>query len=175
MQMDTWVYVLGALALVTNFIAYRAESADRYRIISALALAFLSGHFFLQGALAGGIGLALGSVRNIVSLKYTQKPVLYAFVLINIGFCLWEWLVLQSPAILFIAYASALVFTVGTIVLSNTTKIRQWFILAEVLGLLYAALVGSIFGVLFNISNLTSIVAKLWQEKQARTKSSKAS
>ncbi|RTE87792.1 YgjV family protein [Lysobacter sp. N42] len=164
--MDVWIYILGGLALVTNFIAYRAASANRYRIIAAFALGFLSAHFFLQGALAGGIALGIGSIRNIVSLRYTQKPVLYIFVLINIGFCLWEWLVLQSSAILFIAYASALIFTVGTIVLQSATRIRQWFILAESLGLIYAALVGSVFGVLFNISNLTSIVVTLWRDHQ---------
>ena len=120
----------------------------------------------MQGALAGGIGLAIGSIRNIVSLRYTQTPVLVGFVFINVAFCIWEWLVLESPAILFIAYASALVFTVGTIVLKSAEAIRKWFIVAELLGLIYAALVGSVFGVLFNISNLTSIVVKLVQESK---------
>ncbi|CUS49073.1 MAG: Bacterial inner membrane protein [Idiomarinaceae bacterium HL-53] len=164
--MDVWVYLLGAGALIVNFIAYRAETANNYRIISALALGLLSAHFFMQGALAGGIGLAIGSIRNIVSLRYTQTPVLVGFVFINVAFCIWEWLVLESPAILFIAYASALVFTVGTIVLKSAEAIRKWFIVAELLGLIYAALVGSVFGVLFNISNLTSIVVKLVQESK---------
>ncbi|MCC5856486.1 MAG: YgjV family protein [Idiomarina sp.] len=164
--MEPWIVLTGLLALVTNFIAYRSESANWYRFISAVALAFLSAHFFMQGAMAGGIGLAIGSIRNIVALRYTQPLVLVLFVLANIVFCLWEWLVLQNSAILFIAYASSLIFTVGTIVLKTAAAIRRWFILAEILGLIYAALIGSIFGVLFNLSNLTSIVLKLRDDKR---------
>ncbi|WP_113905940.1 YgjV family protein [Aliidiomarina celeris] len=166
--MEIWITVTGLLALVTNFIAYRAESANTYRLIAALALAFLSSHFFMQGALAGGIALGIGAVRNIVAMKYTQKRILFGFVAVNIGFCLWEWLYLGNSAILFIAYASALIFTVGTIVLTNATAIRRWFILAELLGLIYAAFIGSTFGVLFNLSNLVSIVLKLLSDKRTR-------
>jgi hypothetical protein len=45
--------------------------------------------------------------------------------------------------------------------------IRQWFILAEVLGLIYAIMVGSIFGTVFNITNLLSIFYTLFQDAKA--------
>lgn len=169
--MEIWITLTGLLALVANFIAYRAESANGYRLIAALALALLSSHFFMQGALAGGIALGIGAIRNIVAMKYTRKRVLFAFVAVNIGFCLWEWLYLGNSAILFIAYASALIFTVGTIVLTSASAIRRWFIVAEFLGLIYAAFIGSIFGVLFNLSNLVSIALKLISDRRlAKTK-----
>ncbi|RUO27094.1 hypothetical protein CWE09_03255 [Aliidiomarina minuta] len=155
------IELLGALALITNFIGYRQNTVNRYRLVSAIALAFLSWHFFLLGAMAAGIGLALGAIRNIVALRYRQRGILYLFVLLNILFCLWEWFILGNSALLFIAYVSSLIFTVGSIVLESAVSIRRWFVLAELLGLVYAVLVGSVFGVLFNISNLSSIFIKL--------------
>ncbi|MEC9480229.1 MAG: YgjV family protein, partial [Pseudomonadota bacterium] len=38
---------------------------------------------------------------------------------------------------------------------------RKVFLVAETLGLLYAISVGSIFGTVFNVSNLISILSKL--------------
>ncbi|MGX5914228.1 YgjV family protein [Aliidiomarina sp. Khilg15.8] len=168
--MNFSIEILGALALITNFIGYRQNTINRYRLVSALALAFLSWHFFLLGAMAAGIGLALGAIRNIVALKYRQRRILYLFVLLNVLFCLWEWFVMGNSALLFIAYASSLIFTVGSIALESAASIRRWFILAEALGLLYAILVGSVFGVLFNISNLTSIFLKLRSDAKGRSK-----
>jgi len=168
MSAEIWVHLLGALALITNFIAYRQLTVNRYRVVSAVALAFLSVHFFLLGAMAAGIGLAIGSVRNIVALRYRQPSILMLFLVVNVAFLLWEWLILQNPPILFIAYASSLIFTVGSIVLTSAVSIRRWFILAELLGLVYAALVMSPFGVLFNISNLTSIFLQLRKDKMMK-------
>lgn len=167
--MDTWIYIAGAAALVTNFFAYRADSVNSYRLISALAFAFLSAHFYMQDALAGAIGVGIGSIRNLVAIRYNQPGIIIVFVAATVGFCLWEWLVLDHPATLFIAYASALIFTIGSIILTSATSIRRWFIAAEALGLLYALLVGSWLGALFNVSNLTSIGVKLHAD-QRKTK-----
>lgn len=165
--MDYLIHTLGALALITNFIGYRQNTVNRYRLVAAGALALLSAHFFLLGAMAAGIGLALGSIRNIIALRYRQRWILYSFVLLHILFCLWEWFILGNSALLFISYASSLVFTIGSIVLESAQSIRRWFILAEGLGLIYALSVGSLFGVLFNISNLTSISLKLYSDWRA--------
>lgn len=162
--MDYLIHTLGALALITNFIGYRQNTVNRYRLVSAVALALLGAHFFLLGAMAAGIGLVLGAIRNIIALRYRQRWILYTFVLLLVVFCLWEWFILGNSALLFISYASSLVFTVGSIVLESAQSIRRWFILAEGLGLIYALAVGSVFGVLFNISNLTSISIKLFSE-----------
>lgn len=164
--MDKWIYLAGAAALITNFFAYRAESVNTYRLISALAFAFLSTHFYLQGALAGAIGVGIGSIRNLVAMRYNQPSIVVLFFAATVGFCLWEWLVLAHPVTLFVAYASALIFTIGSIVLKSATSIRRWFIAAEALGLLYALLVGSSLGALFNASNLTSIAVKLGTERR---------
>ena len=47
----------GAIAVVFNFIGYRQQDINRYRLISAIALAAVSTHFFMLEALAAGIGL----------------------------------------------------------------------------------------------------------------------
>src|SRR5690554_2727558 len=117
--LDYWIYITGGLAVLTNFIAYRAGTVNKYRVTAALALALLSLHFYLQGALAGAVGIGIGTLRNLVAVRYTNKVILTLFVGATLGFCLWEWLVLNNPASLFIAYASALIFTVGAIVLTN--------------------------------------------------------
>ena len=67
-----------------------------------------------------------------------------------------------------VVYASSLIFTVGSIVLQDANQIRRWFVLAEMLGLIFALSVGSIFGSIFNISNLFSIGLKLWQERRVQ-------
>ncbi|EGN75738.1 Bacterial inner membrane protein [Idiomarina sp. A28L] len=164
--MDYAVHIFGALALIINFIGYRQETVNGYRLISAFALACLSIHFFMLGASAAGIGLAIGAVRNIVAIRYQSISVLLVFVLLNIVFCLWEWFVLQNSVVLFIAYTASLIFTVGSIILKSAHAIRRWFILAESLMLIYSILVLSPFGVLFNVSNLISIFLKLRSEKR---------
>ena len=167
-MLDYALYLFGALALITNFVGYRQNTINRYRFVSAFALAFLGTHFFMLDALAAALSLWLGAVRNIVALKYRQPWILYLFVLLNIAFCLFEWFILNNSPLLFIAYASALIFTIGSIVLTTASSIRRWFVLAESLGLIYAIAVGSIFGVLFNISNLTSIFIKLRSERRSK-------
>jgi len=164
----------GALAVIINFIGYRQDDINRYRIVSAVALACVSTHFFLLGAMAAGIGCLIASIRNIVAIRYRSNSVLVFFVIANLAFFFYEWFGLGNGWIIILAYSSALIFTVGSIVLQNATKIRQWFILAELLGLAYALMVGSIFGSIFNISNLASIFIKLRQETlQKRHKKSR--
>lgn len=155
----------GAFAVVLNFIGYRQHDINRYRFISGLALASVSTHFFLLGnAEAADIGCALACIRNFVAMKFRGKRILALFVLANIGFFIYEWFYLGSAWIIVIAYASSLVFTVGSIMLTSAIKIRQWFILAELLGLTFAILVGSIFGTIFNITNLLSIFTTLYKD-----------
>lgn len=156
----------GALAVVLNFIGYRQNRVERYLLVSAFALLSVSIHFFMLGAMAAGIGTILASIRNIVALRFRGKRILALFVTANIGFFLYEWFILDHGALIIVAYASSLIFTVGSIVLNDAMKLRQWFLLAEVLGLVYAVSVGSIFGTVFNISNLFSIVTKLVTEKR---------
>lgn len=158
----------GAVAVVLNFIGYRQNDINRYRFISALALASVSAHFFLLGAMAAGIGCALACVRNIVAMRYRQNWILYLFVILNLAFLAYELFVLNHSLMILIAYASSLIFTVGSIVLQDANQIRRWFVLAEVLGLVFALSVGSIFGSIFNISNLFSIGLKIWQERRVQ-------
>lgn len=157
----------GALAVILNVIGYRQQNINRYRFISAMALASVSAHFFLLGnAEAAGIGCALACIRNIVAIKYRGTAVLVFFVVANLAFLVYEWFYLGSAWIILIAYASSLIFTVGSIVLKNAVQIRQWFIAAEILGLIYSIIVGSIFGTVFNICNLFSIFYTLHKDRK---------
>lgn len=159
----------GAIAVVLNFIGYRQHDVNRYRFISGLALAAVSTHFFLLGnAEAAGIGCALASVRNFVAMKYRGKTILAIFVFANIGFFFYEWFYLGSAWIILIAYASSLIFTVGSIMLTSAARMRQWFVFAELLGLTFAIMVGSIFGTIFNITNLVSIMMTLYKDSKHR-------
>lgn len=156
----------GAVAVVVNFIGYRQTDVNRYRLISAIALASVSVHFFMLDALAAGIGCLLACIRNIVAIYYRGNHVLFFFVALSLAFFAYEWWVIDSPWIILIAYASSLIFTVGSIVFTSADQVRRWFILAEVLGLMYAILVGSIFGTIFNISNLVSIIWVLVRDRR---------
>ncbi|WP_308427840.1 YgjV family protein [Lacimicrobium alkaliphilum] len=155
----------GALALIINFIGYRQNRVNHYRLISALGLACLSTHFFLLGAMAAGVGCSLASLRNIIALWHRSLMLVVVFVVIHLLFFAYEWWVLQHDWRIILAYASAIIFVLGSILLQRTHHIRQWFILAEGLGLAYAVSVGSVFGSIFNISNLTSISIKLYQDR----------
>ena len=162
LESTLYAELFGAIAVVLNFIGYRQQDINRYRFISALALASVSAHFFMLGnADAAGIGCALASIRNIIAIRYRGYLVLSFFILANIAFFVYEWFWLQSAWIILFAYTSSLIFTVGSVVLSSALRIRQWFILAEVLGLVFAILVGSVFGTIFNITNLCSILYTL--------------
>jgi len=151
----------GAVAVVLNFIGYRQFNVDKYLLISAFALAALSVHFFMLDAMAAGIGTLLASARNIIAIKHRSHIILFFFIAINMGFLAYEWFVLQHDWIIFVAYTSSLIFTIGSLVIRDTHTIRKVFLIAETLGLIYAISVGSIFGTVFNVSNLISIVSKL--------------
>ncbi|GFD69820.1 YgjV family protein [Alteromonas sp. KUL106] len=151
----------GAVAVVLNFIGYRQFNVDKYLLISAFALAALSVHFFMLDAMAAGIGTLLASARNFIAIKHRSRIILFFFIAINMGFLAYEWFVLQHDWIIFVAYTSSLIFTIGSLVIRDTHTIRKVFLIAETLGLIYAISVGSIFGTVFNVSNLISIVSKL--------------
>jgi len=155
----------GALAVVLNFLGYRQNNVDRYLFISAFALLFLSAHFFMLDAMAAGVGTLLAGLRNFIAMKNRSKPVLFFFIGANVFFLLYEWFVLNHDWNIFIAYASSLIFTVGSVVLRDVHVIRRTFLVAESLGLIYAVSVGSIFGTVFNISNLISILSTLKRTK----------
>jgi len=160
--------IFGLFALVTNFLAYRQTTANRYRIVSACALAALSIHFFMLGAIAGCVVTAIAVVRNIIALRWRGAFVLWGFVAVNIAFFVWELSGEADLIPLLMAYVSSIIFTVGSIVLNDPIRIRRWFLLAELLGLAYAIVVGSISGTVFNIVNLTSIILKLLQDHRAQ-------
>lgn len=159
---------LGAIAVVLNFIGYRQHDINRYRGISAAALAFVSAHFFMLGATAAGIGCMLACIRNLVAMRYRHTWIVFLFVALNLLFLAFEWLVLHHGPIILVAYASSLIFTVGTLMLQDADKLRRWFISAEVLGLIYALSVGSVFGSVFNVSNLVSIGLKVTEKKSSQ-------
>ncbi|RUO55638.1 YgjV family protein [Pseudidiomarina homiensis] len=175
--------LFGVIALITNFIAYRQPTADRYRVVSAIALGSLSIHFFMLDAIAGGIVTGIAVLRNFIALRWQGPIVLWSFVALHIFFLIVEW---QFPITalhfadgfqiefseqpshwsIWIAYASSIIFTVGSIKLNDPDLIRRWFILAELLGLAYAIIVGSVSGTVFNIVNLSSIILKLLQDRR---------
>lgn len=167
--------IFGALAVVFNFIGYRQSDINRYRLISSIALLCVSIHFFLLGAMALGIGCMLASIRNIVAMRYRGLPVLFTFVTANLGFFFYELLWLDHSWMIIIPYASSLIFTVGSISLTSAKMIRQWFIVAELLGLAASIIAGSTFGIVFNVTNLCSILFTLFQETRAQKKLSQPS
>lgn len=161
----------GVAALVLNFIAYRQPSANRYRLISAIALGSLSVHFFMIDAMAGSIVTGIAFFRNLIAMRWQGPWVLWSFVAANLVFLLYEIMVPQGGEPVYwalaLAYSSSIIFTVGSIKLNDPDLIRRWFLVAEVLGLMYSVLVGSVSGTVFNIVNLTSILLKLLQDKRA--------
>lgn len=160
----------GALAVIVNFIGYRQNDVNRYRLISGIALVSVGIHFFLIDAMAAGIACFLAFTRNMIAMRTQHVSVVVVFVLIHIGFLAWEWFWLQHSWIIFVAYGSSIIFTVGSVALKSAESIRRWFVLAELLGLMYSVLVGSLFGTLFNTTNLISIFIKELQERKRRQK-----
>lgn len=158
--------LLGAVALALNVWAYRQDEVNGYRLISAFSLILISTHFLLLDALAAAIGCFLAFVRNLVALRFANRKTALLFVIFNFLAFAYEWFYLQHSAVILIAYASSLIFTVGSVLITDVNRIRRWFILAESLGLVYALIVGSIFGSLLNLFNLASILTKLHRERQ---------
>src|SRR5690554_6058233 len=76
--------LFGIFALIINFVAYRQSHANRYRFISACALAALSVHFLLLGAVAGFIVTAIAVARNLIAMCWRGALVLWFFVLLNL-------------------------------------------------------------------------------------------
>lgn len=157
---------LGAVALVVNFIGYRQNTINRYRLISAFALAFVGAHFFMLSAMAAGVACWLASIRNIIAIYTQHVSIVVIFVLINLGFFAYEWWWLDHHWLIIFAYASSIIFTVGSVMLRSAAAVRKWFILAEGLGLVYVLASGSIFGTLFTVSNMVSIIIKLREDRR---------
>lgn len=159
---------LGAVAVVVNFISYRQNDINRYRLISAVALGFLCVHFYLLGAMAAAVVLFLSSFRNLLAMRWQNMWMVHGFLLVNFAFWAYELFWLSNPWYVSVAYGSSVIFIVGSILIQQATLMRKWFVLAELMGLIYCLLVGSIFGTVFNTLNLVSILYKLTQEKNSR-------
>lgn len=157
----------GALGLMANIFGYRQDNINRYLWFSAGALVCLSLHFFLIDAMAAGVGCGLAALRNVLAIYFRGRALLAIFFSLNIGFFIYEWFILQHSSIILLAYLSNSIFTVGSVLLTDTVRMRRWFVFAEGFGLLYALLVGSIFGSIFNAVNLINILLKMGQTKKA--------
>ena len=158
---------IGAAALLFNVVAYRQDDMRRYLIFSGCSMACLSLHFYLLLAYAAAIGCGLAAIRNAVVLKTRARWVVAVFVGLNVSAMLIEYFVLQHGPWLFLAYLSGFIFTVGSIVITQVMVMRRWFLCAECLGCVYAVIVGSIFGTVFNLVNMSNIVLKMVRAKQA--------
>ena len=127
----------GLGAIIFNIFGYRSNDMRRYLVLSGGAMLCLSTHFFLL-----------------------------VFLSINIGFFLFEWFVLQHGYLIILAYTSSIIFTAGSILFTDTAVMRRWFVFAETIGLIYAFMVGSVFGSIFNSVNLISIIIKMRSTKK---------
>lgn len=163
------------LAMLINFMGYRQTNLNRYRLVSGLAMLALGTHFLLLDALAAAIGCYLAFFRNLVSMVTQALWVVVFFVLLNLAFLTYEFVVLNHGLMILLAYTSSIIFTLGTFVLSSTTLIRKTFFVAECLNLIYAISVGSIVGTIGILVNMTSIIIKLWQEKKKTAAETKIS
>lgn len=153
------------LAMLINFISYRQNDINQYRLLSDLAMVCLGTHFLLLEALAAAIGCYLAFARNIISILSQHKAIVIFFVMLNVLFLLFEWFVLNNGPIILFAYSASIIFTLGTFLLSSATNIRKYFLVAEVLNITYAILVGSIMGTVGIAINIASILIKLIQQQ----------
>ena len=141
---------------------------QHYRIFSGIAMLLLSTHYFMIGGLAAAIGCGLAVVRNIVSLRYNSWLVTGSFVAINIILMSWQFFYLEDSYNIFLAYAASIIFTIGTLRFTCVNKMRKAFISAEALSIVYAVLVGSIFGTVYSVLNISIIIWSLWQSANAK-------
>lgn len=164
---NVWIAeAFGLGAIMFNIVGYRSNNMRRYLFLSGGAMLCLSTHFFLLGAMAAGIGCGLAAIRNAVTLAVRGTWVLVLFISLNIGFFIYEWVILEHGYLIILAYTSSFIFTAGSILFTDVALMRRWFIFAESIGLVYALAVSSIFGSVFNAVNLTSIVVKMWQQRK---------
>lgn len=159
---------VAAIGVIINVISYFQNDINRFRLISAIALAFLSVHFYLIDAMAAAVVLGLSCVRNLLAMRWQNMLMVMFFVTVSIAFFLYEWFWLNNGWHILIVYLSSLIFIVGVILIQDTQVIRRWFILAEFMGLCYAVIVGSIFGGVFNFANIVSILVKQFQERRLK-------
>ena len=183
--MSYFAEAMGVVAVIINVISYRQHDMNRYRLISAIALSFLALHFFLLDAISGAIVLVISVIRNLMAMRWQTISLAIVFAVLTIGFGILEGVmpllrhlislatvvgapeaIVAQPWTMVFAYASAVIFAVGTILIRNTTILRKCFLVAEGLGLVYALSVGSVLGTVFNVFNLVSIVVTLYQDSR---------
>jgi hypothetical protein len=164
--------LFAGLALIANVLAYQQQSIKAYRMYSGVAMLLLAIHFFRLEAHAACVGCSLAVVRNLVSLKFNDWLTTGFFVGLNLLSLSIEWFYLQHGAEIFIAYTASIIFTIGTLRLERIVDIRLWFTLAESLNLLYAVLVGSVFGSFYCLFNLAILLA-FWLKWYQNRKQSK--
>ncbi|MDC0602890.1 YgjV family protein [Aliiglaciecola sp.] len=167
MTFDWIAESFAAMAMLINFVAYRQTNINRYRLISGLAMICLGTHFLLLDALAAAIGCYLAFFRNLISMRIQTIDVVVVFVCINLAFFTFELVVLQNSLFILLAYTASIIFTVGTFLISSAHRIRQYFLIAESLNLVYAIIVGSLIGTLGIVVSILGIVSKIWQERRS--------
>jgi len=149
---------LALIALICNIVAYRQQAIQRYRLYSGLAMLLLSLHFFGLSAHAAGIACALAVIRNAVSMHFNGWRTTSLFVMLNLIALAYEWLVLKHGPEIFLVYSVSIIFTVGTLRLQDTTKLKKIFFGAELLSIVYCFFVSSIFGAIYGLFNAAVIL-----------------
>ena len=139
--MSYFAEAMGVVAVIINVISYRQHDMNRYRLISAIALSFLALHFFVLDAISGAIVLVISVIRNLMAMRWQTISLAIVFAVLTAGFGILEWFyvpLLQGwfnqlatvvgapewqyvaqPWTMVFAYASAVIFAVGTILIAT--------------------------------------------------------
>lgn len=160
---------LAFIALLCNMLGYRQTTMRGYRMLSCIAMVFLSTHFFLLGAYAATIGCGSAFIRNIISLYKTGWSVTIPFIILYLILMCWQFIALGDGPVILLAYAGSIAFTIGTLQFEETnTRMKQVFLTAETLSVVYAILVGSILGTVFNLFNISILCWGLYEKRRIK-------
>lgn len=163
-----WIgYGFGALAMLTGFLTLQIKDAKKMLLWYVALCALFGLHYWCLGATAGFVMNMVGAVRNLFyyfgnDYKFLQKkfvPIGFTVLVGVLGFISRE----SVYAYLMIA---GLVINSFCLSFKNTQNIRKSILVTSPMVLAYAALSGSIFGVIYESIAILSAVLGIVRHKQ---------
>ena len=159
--------IIVSIGFVFDVSALQLKKRQHVLIVQALGSIFIAAHFFLLSAETAGWMFAQAALRNLLSLRWPTRAMLWVFVLIILALCAYSY----DNYLSLISMVSSLLMTFG--VFSRTDwQMRLLLISGGMMFLLHNLLVWTPVGIamecLFVASGLLGYYRHCWRRRPSR-------
>ncbi|MBR5238997.1 MAG: YgjV family protein [Clostridia bacterium] len=165
--------ILGMVTVVLGFLAYQVKTDKQLLVVNLLDCGVFAAHFFLLGAISGGVLNTVGVLRSFVYYHkdksfYRPKlfPVLFAVLMLVLG--IWSS-VMAGEGFYAVFVIAGLVINTLCLSLKDPQKIRISVLFTCPMVLIYDIIVHSVGGAIYESVAIVSAIIGLIRYRQKKT------